>query len=112
MGQGGQGELIGLLYKRIICDTPLLLHLSLGLRNQQPADGHGRDQADQNGLHYRDTGMRSEHARHNREERPADLGKDKNEGYRRGADLGREQSGADRDGLAGVSSAELGLEMM
>lgn len=105
MGQGGQGELTGLRHIRIICDTPLLLGLSLRLRNQHPAYGHGRDQADQDGLHYRDTRMRSEHARHNREDGPANLSKDKDEGYGRRVDLGREKSGADRDGLAGVSSA-------
>ena len=49
--------------------------------------------------------MRSEHARHNREDGPANLSKDKDEGYGRRVDLGREKSGADRDGLAGVSSA-------
>jgi hypothetical protein len=40
----------------------------LWLRNQQPADGHGCNQADQNGLHHRDACVRSEHTRHNGEE--------------------------------------------
>lgn len=81
----------------------------LGPRHNQPADGGGAQQRDEDGLQDLDARARGDDAGDDGEEGAADLGEHEDEGEGRGAGVRVEELGGDVDAL-GLSAGHVSLE--